>query len=54
MKKRKRISEAECNEILALLNQNKSMRYVAKALCRNVSSISRKIKRNGDRKKRRN
>ena len=47
MKEFKRKAEAERDKIAVLINRGKSMREVADVLGRNVSSISRELKRNG-------
>jgi IS30 family transposase len=50
MKKYKKITEDERNEIVVMLSKNKSIREIAKKLLRSAGSISREIKKNDDRK----
>lgn len=51
MKTYKHISENERNELVAMLNQNKTVRDIARKLERSPSSITREVKRNKGRTK---
>jgi IS30 family transposase len=50
MKNYTRISEAERNEIVAMLNKGKGSNEIARRLGRDKGAISREIKRNHGRK----